>query len=212
MHTQARQARQHSSALALFTLSPMTKSCEKAGGEFTRMLPAMNNISQVKPKEQSWLAAHWSPGLVSLFWKSSLEPEVVHNSSQEFQSKPHQHPIKSLISSQFISVLPECNDRAGIILNSRTLFWSLPNLHSRFLIQLDEHWVFMPTVPHGIDACVQNRLLCQTHLHSVSPMYQLHDHNLNLRAKRKRKTSSITMSPSQEPNSALFTMSFVLRQ
>lgn len=52
MHTQARQARQHSSALALFTLSPMTKSCEKAGGEFTRMLPAMN-ISQVKPKEQS---------------------------------------------------------------------------------------------------------------------------------------------------------------
>lgn len=57
---------------------------------------------------------------------------------------------------------------ACIILNSRTLFWSSPNLHSRFLIQPDEHWVFIPTVPHGIDACVQDRLLCHPQLHSVS--------------------------------------------
>lgn len=49
---------QDSWALAQFTLSPTTKSCEKAGAEFTRILPAVDTISQKKPEEQSWLDAY----------------------------------------------------------------------------------------------------------------------------------------------------------
>lgn len=128
---------------------------------------------------------------------------MVHNSSQEFHHsltsipwgfrKPYLITIHLIFCTQQSAMTGQ---GASIILNSRTLFWSLPNLHSRFLIQLDEHWVFIPTVSHGIDPCVQDRLLFQSHLHSVSQVPTAWPQVvLKPASKRKRNTSSTTLSP-----------------
>lgn len=58
---------------------------------------------------------------------------------------------------------------------------------------------------------VFHRPLYQTYLHSVPPMHQPRDHNLNLRAKRQRRTSSDILWTSQEPSSALFIVNSVFR-
>lgn len=103
----------------------------------------------------------------------------LHNASQELQSKPHQHHIKSLCNSSHILLAPNRVQWQGrglaLFLNSRILIWSLPDLHSSFLIQLYKHWVFTPAVPHGTDACVQQAAVpdsppfCIPHVPTIWP-------------------------------------------
>lgn len=103
----------------------------------------------------------------------------LHNASQELQSKTNQHHIKSLYNLCHILLAPNRVQWQGrglaLFLNSRALIWSLPALHFSFLIQLDEHWVFTPTIPHGIDACVQQAAVpdsppfCISHVPTTRP-------------------------------------------
>lgn len=193
-------------------LWPSLTFCGKAGGEFTRMLP-MNTISQVKAKEQSWLAVYWPPVLVDggAPWSWGWP---IRYASQELQSKSHQHHIKTLYNSSHVLLVPSRVQWRGrglaLFLNSRMLIWSSPDLHSSFL---NSTWwaLSLHTNCASWNRCLCSTGCCARHLHSVSSIYQLHK-KLNLQAKRQRKTGSDTLSPFQEPISALFTTNSVHTQ